>query len=338
MTLEGHVIPPVTSEVLALPLRTGELVRQALDLLTRQDSGLRRASLYVGLIFLGTIAPCVVILWLTMFDPRDSGEASAWAAWLLPAMIVAGIGWLEAAVYARGLATVVIGGRVEGRPLRMPESLAIVRRRFWRLFGAGALVGLVGGAVGFAASATILLALGPVEMLDMGVSLALSLLVTTPFVYVPAAILLGEVEVFEAIRRSWRLVRLRPGLAIVSGMFGVFSQFIVLFGMSSGADIAWRLIDGSGLSDGFPPLLTLPVSAALVFAFGTLFLLVEAVSASAAVHAFEALTHFTGGLELGRAFPAPGGRIWQPWLNRGLVVLVILAWLTLAAALAAYPW
>ena len=44
-----------------------------------------------------------------------------------------------------------------------------------------------------------------------------------------------------------------------------------------------------------------PIAAMLVFAIGTLTFLVEAIAAAPAVHAFAALTHYTHGLEVGRA-------------------------------------
>jgi len=52
-----------------------------------------------------------------------------------------------------------------------------------------------------------------------------------------AGIVLGEVGVFEAIQRSFRLARSRWRLALVVALFGIASQFIVLFGVSIGGDV-----------------------------------------------------------------------------------------------------
>ena len=59
--------------------------------------------------------------------------------------------------------------------------------------------------------------------------------------YVSAGIVLGEVGAFEAIQRSIRLAIARKRLAVVVALFGILSQFIVLFGISIGADVVVRL-------------------------------------------------------------------------------------------------
>ena len=53
----------------------------------------------------------------------------------------------------------------------------------------------------------------------------------------------------------------------------------------------------------------IPVAAVLSFAFGTLVFLAEAIAASPAVHAFASLTHYTHGLEIGRARPVDVRRL-----------------------------
>ena len=129
---------------------------------------------------------------------------------------------------------------------------------------------------------------------------------SAPFVYVPAGVVLGEVGAWEAIERSVRLVRRRWRLAIVITLFGVFSQFIVGFGVSIGADVIARVLAGAGLVDSVPIVLVVPIAAALVFALGTLTFLVEAIAAAPAVHAFAALTHYTHGLEHRAQAPGRG--------------------------------
>ena len=78
------------------------------------------------------------------------------------------------------------------------------------------------------------------------------MLVSVPFVYVAAGIVLGEVGMFDAIARSWRLVRLRKRLAVVVTLFSVLGQFIVLFGLSAGIDIVARVLIGAGRRRGLP--------------------------------------------------------------------------------------
>lgn len=345
---DGTPLPEVTEAVLALPLTIRELVRQSLDLLTRSDSGLRAASFYVGLQLLVSVGPLAILFGLGIASPRQlfggydettkhAIDASPWVAWLLLAAIPAFMGYIAAAVDARGLATAVIGGRVEARPLRLRESIAVVRLRFWRLLGVQMVAGAIATAASWAVTLVVFAVVGPVDLLSTLASLAVSLVVSTPFVYTPAAVILGEVGVAEALRRSLTLVRHRKRLAVVVTLFSVLSQFIVLFGLSEGVDVTARLIDGSGLAESFPPLLAVPVAAALTFAMGTLIFLVEAIAAAPAVHAFEALTRYTGGLDLGRRNPASARRLWQPWLGTPMAILAIAGLVVLVVAVLGYP-
>ena len=334
----GAAIPaePLSEAVLALPLGTRQLVGAALDLLTRPDSGLRSASFYLGLIVLVTVAPIVMLgglaatLGLELFDPFAPSPLDGP---LIAATFLALGGYVAAGIESRALATAVIGGRAEGRPLRLAESIAVARRRFWRVLVAGLVVGVTTVAIAAAIQLPIGFALGNVEEINYGLSLIVGTLVGAPFVYVPAGIVLGEVGAFEAIQRSMRLAFARKRLAVVVALFGILSQFIVLFGISIGADIVVRLLDGTGVAEAFPPALVIPLAAALVFAFGTLLFLVEAISAAPAVYAFEALTHYTHGLQAGRDRPAGGTTIFSPWLTPGLALAAVVGVLLVVTAI-----
>jgi hypothetical protein len=231
------------------------------------------------------------------------------------------------------MATAVIGGRVEGRPLRLRESIAVSRRRFWRVLGVQLAFGMLSTAVSAVATIALFAAMGPVLFINDGVSLLIALVVGMPFVYAPAGVVLGEVGVTDAIARSFRLARTRKRLAVVITLFGVFGQFIVLFGLSAGIDLVLRAVEGSGLTVDFPSVLVVPVVAALVFALGTLTFLVEAIAAAPAVHAFEALTHYTRGLEAGRQQPASGQRPWDPWFTKGLAACAATGFVALVGGL-----
>ncbi|HET7830219.1 MAG TPA: hypothetical protein VFL03_11725 [Candidatus Limnocylindrales bacterium] len=334
--------PPVSDAVLALPLGTRQLVGAALDLLTRQDSGLRGASFYIGFFVLVTVAPLVMLIGLiattgaTVFDEQVEQASSLDSALFLGAFIALG-GYFVAGIEARLIATAVIGGRAEGRPLRLRESIALARRRFWRMVGASLVVGFTTLAISLAIQLPLGFALGNVEAINYGIGLIVGTLVGAPFVYVAPGIVLGEVGTFEAIQRSMRLALRRKRLAIVVAMFGILSQFIVLFGVSIGADVVVRLVDGTGIAESFPPALVIPLSAVLVFAFGTLLFLVESITAAPAVYAFEALTHYTHGLQVGRDRPANGTAVWSPWVTPGLAIAAILGVLSVVAAILALP-
>lgn len=345
--------PPVVSEaVLAIPLGTRELVRQSLDLLTRRDTGLRAASFYIGFMLLVTAAPVLVLLGLgfttetplfafDLFDPASSGtmspEGAAWAGWTALASIPAFLGYLAASVEARAMAAAVIGGRVEGRPLVLAESIAIARRRFWPILGAQLLVGILSSLVSGVVQQLVAVLVGPVEPVLFAVSLIVTVVVSAPFVYVAAGIVLGEVGAIDSIGRSVKLVVLRKRLAVVVALFSILGQFIVLFGLSIGIDTVARILLGTGLLDDFPRVLVVPIVAALVFALGTLTFLVEAIAAAPAVHAFAALTHYTRGLELGRAHPAPSRNVFQPWFTKGLGAGAIVALVALVLGVLALP-
>jgi hypothetical protein len=332
-------LPEVSAEVLAIPLGIRDLLRQALDLLTRSDSGLRAASFYIGLMMLVTVGPVIVLLGVGLIEggaflyDGDVPVMPAWVLWAMLAAIPAYLGYIGAATEARAMATAVIGGRVEGRPLRLRESIAVSRRRFWPVVGVQLVFGFLSTAVSVVAGLALFAVMGPVLFISDGVSLLIALVVGIPFVYAPAGVVLGEVGVTEAIGRSIRLVGSRRRLAVVITLFGVFGQFIVLFGLSAGIDLVARAVEGSGLTVEFPSVLVVPVVAALVFALGTLTFLVEAIAAAPAVHAFEALTHYTRGLEVGRQQPVAGRRPWDPWFTKGLAACAVTGFIALVGGL-----
>ncbi len=340
--------PVVSEAVLQIPLGIRELVQVSLDLLTRRDTGLRGASFYVGFMLLVSLAPLIVIFGLLLTLPMvtepvfadayapDAG-AAAWLGWLLLAAIPAGLGYLAAGTDARSLATAVIGGRVEGRPLRLRESISLARQRFWQVLGAQVLIGVVTAVVSSVVQLAVGFGMGLGGEPLFGVSLLVSVLASAPFVYVAAGIVLGEVGMFDAIARSWRLVRLRKRLAVVVTLFSVLGQFIVLFGLSAGLDIVARVLIGAGVVEDVPRPLVVPIAAALVFALGTLTFLVEAIAAAPAVHAFAALTHYTRGLQDGRDRPVAGTSLFSPWLTPGMALVASVALFALVGAVLTLP-
>ena len=334
--------PPVSEAVLALPLGTGRLVAAALDLLTRPDAGLRSASFYAGFLLLvsaGPVAALIAVVYVlvgdTAFDAHNA--TGAWAAWVTIAALPAGIGYLVVAIESRVLATAVIGGRAEGRPLPLRASIAIARRRFWPVFWSQAVINVIGFVGSLIATAIVDALIGQIADIDTGVQLVASLLVGAPFVYVTAGIVLGEVGIGESIRRSVRLFRARKRLALAVTVFSVLSQLIVLLGVSVGLDSAARLAVGAELLGRMPAPLAVPLVAALVFAFGTLTFLVAAIAAAPAVFAFEALTHYTHGLEVGRRAPLPMRHLWDPYLTRGMAAGAIVAFICLVAGVLSLP-
>ena len=334
--------PRVPAEVLAIPSDTRTLVGRSLDLVFRGDSGLRLPSFYIGFIVLATVAPFVAILALQavsgypLFDPE--APPTPVDGWIALAALPAVIGYMVASVEARTLATAVVGGRMEGRPLRLPESVSIARKRFWRMFLAQAVVTILTLIVATIVTLVVdfgLLDVGPVELIDVGISLLVGLVVALPFVYVPAGLVLGEVGLVEAISRSFRLVRLRGALAIVLALFASAPQILIGIGIGTGLDLLVRVAGGPDGLASFPLALVIPVTAVLSFALGTLVFVAESFAASPAVHAFASLTHYTHGLEVGRAAPVDVRRLWAPWFTPGLALVALIAILALVGGVLA---
>ena len=139
--------PQPSEALLAIPLAPRALAGQALDLLTRSDSGLRSASFYIGFLLLVTVGPAIALFALGILasaaaaQPWDRYTAPpVWVVWAILLALPAVLGYVGAGVEARALATAVIGGRAEGRPLPLRASIAVARQRFWqvlRIAGAG---------------------------------------------------------------------------------------------------------------------------------------------------------------------------------------------------------
>ena len=339
--------PVVSEAVLAIPLGTRELVRQSLDLLTRRDAGLRGASFYIGLMLLATVGPVAVLFGIGLTIgaypgllepvaptervrcPRSCGRSWRWCprCWGTSRRASRRGRWRRPSSVAGSRAA-----RSASRS-RSPSR----GRRFWQVLVAQALVGVIASLAGGAAQVLVEAVIGPVDAVLFGVTLLISVLVSAPFVYVAAGIILGEVGALDAISRSVRLVLLRKRLAVVVTLFSVLGQFIVLFGLSIGLDTVARVLTGTGLGDDFPRPLVVPIAAALVFALGTLVFLVEAIAAAPAVHAFAALTHYTHGLEIGREQPIRERSPFSPWFTPGLTILAFVALVALVLGVASLP-
>jgi hypothetical protein len=339
-------LPPPTAETLAIPLGPRKLVGTALDLLTRPDAGLRGASFYIGFLMLLTVGPAVALFGLAMVagagditNPTPYPDRpEAWIWWLLLACVPAILGFIAAGVEGKALAAAVIGGRAEGRPLRLRESIAVVRSRFWSVLGAQLLVGMLTGGIEFVLTIFLFIWIGRVDAISYAVSVVVGVVVGTPFIYTSAGIVLGEADAIEALRRSIRLALARKRLAVVVTLFSVLSGLVVQLGLGVAADTVVRVLSGVGLADSFPVALVVPLAAALVFAYGTLVLLTEAIAAAPAVHAFVALTHYTGGLERGRRSPIPIRHAWDPWFTPGLALAGAIALVSLVLGVITMPW
>jgi hypothetical protein len=130
--------------------------------------------------------------------------------------------------------------------------------------------------------------------------------VGAPLAYLLTGIVLGDVDPFEATRRSFRVFRARKLAAALVAVFETVAVLLVVLGLGAGLDIALRLFDALGLgSDSGPAGLTLITLGVVVgvFALGTLVYTALAISVAPQVVMFVGLTRATIGLDHVR----PGG-------------------------------
>ncbi|RAU90800.1 hypothetical protein DQP56_22520 [Mycolicibacter senuensis] len=146
----------------------------------------------------------------------SSGEISGGdvVAWLI-AFAGAGLVTALGTIVLTGMLTAVVGRSVFGSPITVGEAWAIVRTRFAALIGLTVLVGLAAAVLcGFAAFVIVMAggAGGPGAAVLVGLPLVLALIAALGYgyavvVFAPTVIVLERQPVFEAMRRSFTLVR-----------------------------------------------------------------------------------------------------------------------------------
>ncbi len=335
----------------AIPLvPTSRLLAASFDLLARSGTDMRRASFYIGLIVLGTVGPLALASWGLLAIETERGfipfepDAGPNIEGLFAGLgLLAFVGLVVAWVESRTLAMSVLGGRMVERPVSTRRALARSRRMFWSAILASFLAGLpvllVQGIVDSIAA--------PMFGFAVEASVITSTLVTAviggPFAYVLAGVVLGGVDPFEALRRSFRVFRARKLAAAIVVVFETITLLLVLFGIETGLDVVIRVFEGLGLG---PEAATVGLAAttigvvAVTFAFGTLIFTVTALTVAPQVVMFLGLTHATVGLDRVR----PGGpddpdvrlpgRPTFRWLTRSMLLAFVLGGLGLALTVA----
>ncbi|HET7728355.1 MAG TPA: hypothetical protein VFK54_13630 [Candidatus Limnocylindrales bacterium] len=332
--------PPPPSPFAAVPLSGRAVVTASFELLATAQRPLRSASFYAGWLALATMGPLALLLWrLESVDPgaidAQLGSFGLLDGPLAVAFLLAALGYVAVVIDARAIAAAVIAGELEQRPVRLAGAVRLARRRFWRLVGAAVIVAIP-TVIGQTAGTSVAEAVLPGSPEATGaVGVIAGVLASSPFSYALAGIVLGEVPVVEALRRSVRLARVRPRLALAVAAFGVASQLLLFLALTAGLDVVLRLVDAVALPPGVAGDVAGAIAiGAIVFALGTLLFTAEALAAAPQVHAFVALTHYARGLELAREIE-PTRHVWQPWLGRALAVGVVVAVLATIAGLGA---
>ena len=319
--------------------RMTKVLAGSLDLVTQSRIPLRNASLYFGLLGLITAGPVAVALIADApnFDPVTF-EGLSWGTIL--AGIIASLALIAINVDAQIIAVAILGGAKAGQPLTLREALRRSRQAFWPMFRAILLVGILSTILALILDAVLGGALGRTTD-AAGVSSQLLVgLLTAPFVYAGAGVVLGNVQAMESLRRSARLSRRRLRLAVVVSLFAVVAQYLVILAAFAGIDLVVRVLepfhaqlenfDASSIS-GFL-LLTAGALVAL-FAYGTLSFTVGALAAAPQVVAFLGLTGYSRGLDGAReAVEGEPARDKPAWISRPMLLGALLAGLFGAAA------
>ncbi len=171
------------------------------------------------------------------------------------------------------MASAILGGQYAHRPVGVRRALARSRMVFWHAIVASIIVSIPVTIAQQLVNGVLEGALGGMAEASLVTSTLVAAIVGAPFAYVLAGVVLGDVDPFEATRRSFRVFRARKLAAAVVAVFETVAVLLVALGLGAGLDIALRGFDALGLgADSGPVGLTLIALGIVVgvFAFGTL--------------------------------------------------------------------
>jgi hypothetical protein len=339
---------PADSPFATLSTHPRSVLGASLDLVTKAATDLRSASLYIGLLVLGTAGPFALLLWgsaeVNYFEAASLSDDQArnLEIWLGITGFLAAVGLIVASIESRGLAAALLGARLQQRRLSVRDGLRRSRMSFWRLVGVTIIVNgpllIIQGIVGDRLAEAVH---GQSELSEVSATL-ISAVIGTPFAYVTAGIVLGDVGAVESARRSIRLFSARRRSALVVSIIGVVAQFITLAALLTAVDVLGRAFLALGLG---PDSGTVGVAAitvvviAIVFAIGSLTFTVAALALAPEVVMFAALTHAAPGLDSVRppselSYAGHESRPSFRWFTRPLLATVAMGGVALVLGLA----
>jgi hypothetical protein len=311
--------PPAWTRTYELP-SARNVVSAGFQLALASNRQIRRASIYIGLLSLGALGPAIILLLVgigrVLNDPAMA-EMLATDPTLLfveqPEILSAfglvfllfGIGFVlvvAIGVEAQAIAIALLAGTASGQPLRLWEAIIRARQVFWRLLGAGLMVGTASSIVSLVVTLPFL---RPVDT-NEGISFIgqmIGMLVVAPFAFAATGIVLGDVGAIESMRRSVALFQARKRITLVVTLFTLVTSAIQTFAIFAGLDVAIRVAEflHLGLDQGGPsPVLLGLVVLAFIVAFGSLSFTVAAIVAAPQVAGFLGLTFYSGGLDRAR--------------------------------------
>jgi len=348
---EASAVPaPQPPPAKAAPPRIGESIGGAFDLAVGASRQVRSASIYCGLLIL-TLAgpPLVLVLSLIRreggidtfglidgsqlgFGQFDQTGLTMLRLGLFCAIVGAFAVFLEGQI----VVTAMLGAVAAGRRIGVHDALQLSRDVFWPVLGASILVGILGRVIDWIVEAllrpTTVSAIQGVAV----VQFVVTAIVTAPFSFWLAGIVIGGVGPVETLKRSVRIAVARWRLAILVAAAGSVLSIIELFGFLAGADLIVRLFGVLGLDIGGTPMNAIVTSLVLLaglVATSSLLITIAALVAAPQVYVFVRMTGYTAGLNRARRDPRPGEPrtrlITRPMLGLiAFAVIVSLAGLT----------
>ena len=291
---------------------TRRLIGASFDLLTQSTAEMRAASFYIGGVVVATIAPLALATFAIEVAAPTAGEldfdaffrSSPASGWFSLTAIIAGLGLIVANVESQNLAVAILGGRYAGRPVGARAALARSRMSFWRAIIAAVIVTVPVSIVTQIVDGIVVDLSNGSNAWSFVVAIVVGVLIGAPLAYLLTGIVLGDVDPFEATRRSFRVFRARKWAAAIVALFEALATIIVLIGIGTGLEIVLGVFDVLGLDAGSGVLGLVVISAGIVvgtFALGTLVYTALAISIAPQVVMFVGLTRATNGLDHVRA-------------------------------------
>jgi hypothetical protein len=349
--MPGSAIPPI-AEPPTRPPGMIEIISGGIDLNVGLTREIRRMSLFVGGLFLAALGPIAAIVivrsvqlggfdWLvnSLTAPLGLGgitfpgtERAGLGPWAAIAAFIGGTCLVAISVDVQLMATALLGGRLSGHTLDLRQTVGLARQGFWRLIFASITVGLI-----LIIPRQVLgsLLIRGAEESRLALSTALDVLLSTPFAYVGAAVILARATPFAAVRQSWGMARRRWRLAFVIGIVNTAVSYLATFAIGVGLDILFRIATGLGIDRGLGPLQSVELVAIVAFAIvaiGSLTLTVAALSTAPQVIAWLGL----GGPASGFVDPARDNPFRPPASTRLVSLPMQIA--LMAATAAAVIW
>jgi hypothetical protein len=279
-----------------------EIVSRGIDLDVALSRDIRQQSLFVGWLFLAALGPIAVAViarsaalggfdWLAdafdetrLYQGRGIGlDPSAGFALFLAIAVIGAI-----SIDVQLMVTALLGSRIGGRHIDLRGTIAWARHGFWRLVFASLTVGLML----LIPRQLVSLVLTGSDQVRLLAGTIVDLLLSMPFAYVGAAVVLAGAGPFQAVRLSWRIARRRWRLAFVVGIVNTAVSYLASFALGAAADILGRILIALGVDQEFGALQAVEVlliSLVALAAIGSLTLTVAALSTAPQIIAWTRL-------------------------------------------------